>query len=152
MNETRPDFQRTKCACGTCTMCCRVQPGFLLPSDIDRVAEALGTDRDGVKEYLWASPGAVGMNTQTGDVVRIGTITPKMAHGSCIFLTKQGLCSIHAASPFGCAFFDMHMPVKEGNKRSLWGLTLINDDEEYAEYRKTLVPAKSWRPFGRSRV
>ena len=39
--------------------------------------------------------------------------------GSCKFLSKEGACTIHEISPFGCAFFDGHAHASPASDRLL---------------------------------
>jgi hypothetical protein len=80
-------------------------PGFLIPADLERIIPA------GADPYLWAdknllaSPGALVL--KGGQPFRIHTLVPAVKKdGSCIHLTLEQRCDIHAAAPFGCAFFD----------------------------------------------
>jgi len=143
-------FQRTVCACKTCTDCCKSQPGHLVPGDMERIAEHLGQPLEAVKLKFWASPGAVVMDTQTGIQFRIGTITPRFDRRkkACVFLTEGNQCGIHAVAPFGCSFFDTHQTREEGMKRSMWGMDKIQSDPEYTKLRASLPFAESWRPKG----
>lgn len=142
--------KRTVCACTECQSCCRVQPGHLLPGEMERIAEHLGKHLDAVKPLFWASPGALVMNTQTGIQFRIGTITPKYdrRRKACVFLTEEGHCSIHEVAPFGCAYFDTHQSAAYGRSLSTWGLEQIQGSPEYHALRHTLPFAESYRPKG----
>ena len=63
---------------------------------------------------------------QRGHVFRIPTLVPaRQSSGACIFLTAEDQCAIHAVAPFGCAFFDAHMPGSEADRRSSHGLRAI---------------------------
>ena len=106
MENTRVEFgrERTKCGCRDCRINCQFMPGYLIPSDLERMIPA------GIDPYQWAdtnlsaSPGA--LVSQSGRQFRIHTLVPAAKpDGSCIHL-QDGLCNIHAVSPFGCAFFD----------------------------------------------
>jgi hypothetical protein len=81
-------------------------PGFLIPADLDRMLPARFTDPlKLVEQALLASPGALVM--KDGDLFRIPTLVPATKKdGSCIHLTTDGQCAVHANAPFGCAFFD----------------------------------------------
>ena len=66
------------------------------------------------------------LNVGIGPTLRLAdgrTLTlPKLVpqrnpSGACIFY-KQGQCSIHAVSPFGCSHFDAHMSDAEFSRRS----------------------------------
>ena len=105
MSRTEFGLERTACGCGACVTNCRFMPGFLIPSDLERMIPA------GVDPYLWAdknllaSPGALVM--KDGETFRIQTLVPAVKKdGACIHLAEDMCCKIHAAAPFGCAFFD----------------------------------------------
>jgi Fe-S-cluster containining protein len=138
-----PEFKRTVCACETCVSCCKSQPGYMIPGDAEKIAAHLG---EPVEQYLWASPGAKVMNTVTRAITPIGTITPRMQDGKCVFLAEDGKCRVHPVAPFGCAFFDTHMGPVEGNMRSMWGLRQIVDNPEYQKLRANLPSATSYKP------
>jgi len=107
MNDTPFPFERTTCACEGCRKCCKVQPGPLIPGDLQRIAEFLKLSVEEARKFFVASPGA--LVKQHGEVRRIGTITPKMRHSRCVFLDKNERCKIHPVAPAGCAYFDTHM-------------------------------------------
>jgi len=95
---------RSTCACSGCKLNCRFMPGFLIPQDLARMIP-LDTD-----PFLWAehnllaSPGA--LVSSEGRKFRIPTLVPATKpDGSCMNLTDDGRCGIHAIAPFGCAFF-----------------------------------------------
>src|SRR6185437_11995882 len=129
--RTEFGYRRTSCACHNCRLNCEVMPGFLIPADLGRmIPKECGKCRrpmkgtttwDGacdcgglirnVDEYIWAeqnllaSPGALVISE--GKFRRIPTLVPATKEdGSCIHLTSEGNCDIHAVAPFGCAFFD----------------------------------------------
>lgn len=137
-------FERTVCACADCQSCCRRQPGYLIPGDVDRLVAATGRP---AKEFLVASPGAVVMNLETRVQRRIGTITPKFHGGKCVLLDDNGRCTVHAVAPFGCAFFDTHMKIHEGQQRSRWGLEQIVKNQEYKTIRSKLSLTKHYKPW-----
>jgi hypothetical protein len=151
MNEPdEPPFERTICACNECCAHCRRQPAPLIPRDLKRIADALGLPVEvAARRYLVASPGAiVGRQTSHGmALARIGTIVPRMEDGKCVFLTDDGKCSIHAVSPFGCAYHDAHLPGEVATARSMWSLQQIVGDAGYARLRDSLDKAESWNPI-----
>ena len=115
-------LQRTVCACQQCVQPCRHMPGYLLPEDLEPITVALGMTNplEMARYYLLASPGPLVVNQQTGQRQRIPMLVPdRKDDGSCIVLQDNRLCRIHAVSPAGCAFFDMHMSSAEGQRRSL---------------------------------
>ena len=149
LNATRPPFARTVCACEACRANCRAVPGHLIPSDVARVGALLFaagrvTSPGDVGAWLRASPGAtVGTRRPGGGLRlwRVGTVVPaRRADGVCVFLDPHGLCAIHAASPFGCAYFDVHEPEALASAKSAWGLSAILADPAYRTYRSTLAP------------
>jgi Fe-S-cluster containining protein len=138
-----PPFQRTVCGCAQCVQCCKEQPGHLIPSDITRIQEFLNRPVEGL---LAASQGALVLDIQEGRQFRIRTVVPKTERGRCVFLTPDDKCGIHPVAPFGCSFFDTHMSVVEGQKRSSWGLRMIRDNVFYQEFRKKLPLATTYKP------
>jgi len=117
-------FKRSVCACHECTANCKFIPGYLVPADIERISRELGYSNvvTFAMENLAASPGATVMNSE-GRVFQIPTLVPqRKADGSCKFLDKNNRCTIHAVSPFGCAFFDAHQSTDEANRKSGRGL------------------------------
>jgi Fe-S-cluster containining protein len=143
-----PPFERTTCACAECTQCCRDQPGYLRPGDLERIAAHRGETVAEASRFFWSSEGALVMNLQTGRQFRIRTITPRRERGKCVFLDDQGRCTVHAVAPFGCAYFDTHMSGREGQTRSSWALREVQHDDAYHELRKTLIVATSYKPKG----
>jgi Fe-S-cluster containining protein len=131
VDSTRTEFGfcRTRCDCIECTRNCRNIPGYLIPADLDRMHDHLAPDQDlrhWAAQHLLASPGA--LVVRDGCAFRIPTLVPaRRPDGACIFLTATGRCSIHAVSPFGCAFFDSHMPDSECDRRSKHGLRAVLD-------------------------
>ncbi|HZS06759.1 MAG TPA: hypothetical protein VFD58_18115 [Blastocatellia bacterium] len=128
MPETRTafGFSRTECDCEECVLNCRYIPGYLIPSDLENIVSHLGYD-DLLRfamENLMASPGATVM--ADGQVFQIPTLVPqRQSDGACKFLGENNRCSIHAASPFGCAYFDCHQSRCESDRRSIAGLHAI---------------------------
>ena len=125
--RTEFGFERTECACSDCTLNCKHLSGYLLPSDVERIARHLGYTNlgDFAFDNLLASPGATVMNAE-GHIFQIPTLVPRRkADGSCVFLDANDRCTIHAVSPYGCSFFDAHQADSEANARSGRGLQEI---------------------------
>ena len=127
--ETRTEygFERSECACQNCAAHCKFVPGYLVPADIERISRFLGYSNivTFALENLAASPGATVMSAE-GRVFQIPTLVPQRKEdGSCKFLDEQNRCTIHAVSPFACAFFDAHQSTVEANSRSSRGLQEI---------------------------
>ncbi len=136
-------YSRTVCGCQSCTINCRFMPGYLIPADLERLRQRFGFETQWAFafSYLLASPGA--LVVKGGREFRIRTLVPRRANllseeqgNGCIFLDKDGRCSIHEISPFGCAFFDAHMPPFKYQPRTQAGLVAVQqaweDDAEYA--------------------
>lgn len=138
-------FNRTTCACEQCRACCKRQPGSLASGDLERIQDYLGLQDDEVKDWFWASPGALVKDSLTGRVQRVGTITPRFKKGRCVFLDKDERCTIHQVAPFGCSHFDTHMEPSFAQSRSLW-LVHTQMQPEYQALRNKLPYAQSYRP------
>lgn len=128
MRETRIKlgFPRTECACEECAINCHYIPGYLIPSDLEAIAGRLGYADlvNFAMETLLASPGATVL--VDGQVAQIPTLVPnRRLDGACRFLDADNRCSIHAVSPYGCAFFDCHQSRREADLRSCRGLQAI---------------------------
>lgn len=126
-SRTEFDFCRTHCDCRDCCRSCFHLPGYLIPADLPRMHQHLAADQDlcaWAKEHLLASPGALVM--RHGRMFRIPTLVPaRRPDGACVFLTNTGRCAIHSVAPFGCVFFDSHMPSAEADRRSKCGLQAV---------------------------
>lgn len=131
---------RTACSCANCSINCRFIPGYLIPADLERIAAHVGAENvmAFAAENLLASSGAI-VGTTDGQRHRIPTLVPaRHSNGACKFLAANGNCSIHAVSPFGCAFFDTHQSLEESDSLSMQGLMAIDrewqqpDDSVYA--------------------
>jgi hypothetical protein len=116
---------RTTCACADCSTYCTSMPGYLIPADLPRIEAATGRD---LSDLLLASPGARVKNSATDQEFQIPTLVPARRRGRCMFLTDAGRCGIHAVSPFGCAFFDAHVPKDQADALSAEGLVDIHRD------------------------
>lgn len=131
------EFRRTECACRECVACCKRQPGPLAPGDLEKIAAYLGETPEEARRHFRASPGAIVKDSRSGQKFQIGTITPKMEGGRCVFLDAQDRCRIHAVAPAGCAYFDTHMKAPEAHRRSL-GLVQLQQSFEYQRLRANL--------------
>jgi hypothetical protein len=74
--RTELGFERTVCDCKACKINCEFIPGFLLPSDIRRIALHLGYSNpvEFALDNLLASPGAIVVDR--GHIRRIRTLAP----------------------------------------------------------------------------
>jgi hypothetical protein len=83
-------------------------PGSLDVADLDRLCPA---DQH---IFAWAEQHLRAL-TQIG----VPTLVPaRQANGHCHWL-YEGRCAVHDHSPYGCAFFDSHMPHAEVKQRSV---------------------------------
>jgi hypothetical protein len=127
-------FERTVCACEQCTNYCRHVPGYLVPSDLERLCDycgCAGAFDSWANQHLLASPGALVM--RKGAIGRIPTLVPaRRDNAACIFLSADSSCSIHPIAPFGCAFFDSHQEDDAADRRSSRGLRAILEDWQSA--------------------
>lgn len=145
--RTEFGFNRTVCACSVCVRYCKHVPGYLIPADLDRIRGHLGGEtplQAWADTFLRASLGAI--VRQAGQLRRIPTLVPaRRVSGACVFLTAGDRCQIHAAAPYGCAFFDAHQPHEESVRRSLRGLQSVADawasDGMYARVWRALDAA-----------
>lgn len=140
-----PPFDRTVCSCPECVSCCTSQPGSLAAGQLEAIAAHLQLPVRVAALKFWASPGALLMNSHTGETLRLGTITPRLVRGRCVFLDSDDRCRIHAVAPFGCAYFDTHMTAAEAQPRSQW-LVRSQAAPAYQSLRRTLPPAASYKP------
>jgi hypothetical protein len=131
-------FERTICACRLCTINCEHQPGALAPSDLPRIAKHLGYESVNrfADECLRVSDGAK-VAMRDGRELSLATLVPVTTQtGACRFL-EAGRCTIHAVSPFGCAYMDAHMTDAECRRRTDTLLALlINEHEHPTEYSR----------------
>ena len=98
--------ERTSCDCSQCQAACRHMPGMLAPGDIENIARVLDIPCDGdfIRDHFCASDGAKVM--AQGQIISIPTIVPRLTETGCVFL-KDGMCSVHAVSPYGCRMFNV---------------------------------------------
>lgn len=136
VDNSREEFgyKRTSCTCGFCVTNCQYMPGFLIPSDLERMRQHVGpelTMEEFARFYLRASPGAkVGKKVPGGmQVFQIPTLVPARdpETNHCKFL-KEGRCSIHAVSPYGCAFFDCKDVNGTADELCAKGLNAVMED------------------------
>jgi hypothetical protein len=111
-------------------------PGFLIPADLQRMIPVDADPREWADKNLLASPGALVADSVTGQMYRIPTLVPATKpDGSCANLTEDGRCSIHAISPFGCAFFDCGSGTLAAADLARKGLLAVQDSFEDAAHR-----------------
>ena len=100
-------FTRTICACAICQAPCHHIPGSLDVDDLTRLCPPSQDLFSWAEEHLRA-------------IIDKGypTLVPARGlNGHCHWLF-EGRCSVHAAAPFSCAFFDAHMSEGEIERRS----------------------------------
>jgi hypothetical protein len=111
------DFARTSCGCAMCQVYCRHVPGRLTPPDLDRLVPP------GADVFTWAETHLRAATDQ--DYPKL--IPAQRADGSCHWY-DQGRCAVHTVAPFGCAFFDAHMPLDEVRQRSIAASQACRED------------------------
>lgn len=114
--RTEFGYSRTECSCRKCQLWCEHQPGFLVPSDLDRL---IPPDQDAL---AWAElhlRASLGFRTVVGPMILcIPSLVPaKQAHGHCHWYS-DGNCQVHDVAPFGCAFLDQHLTQRDAEERN----------------------------------
>ncbi|MBR3777679.1 MAG: YkgJ family cysteine cluster protein [Kiritimatiellae bacterium] len=82
--------------CRRCGACCRIKNGIVRvdEAEISRIAKYLGfTEDDFIATETEVAPD------------RKGLILKSRPDGSCVYLTDDNLCTIHAVKPDKCASF-----------------------------------------------
>ena len=107
------------CACEKCVSACRRDPGRLIPADVKKIAAFLALSEKELLESRLVRIPAVSRNSaihflapakrKAGRFLAApGSVVPDYyAHekGTCIFLTAENLCLVHAVKPFECAAY-----------------------------------------------
>jgi hypothetical protein len=115
-------FQRTACSCELCSFWCEIMPGYLVPSDLQRLCPPDADLMAWAREHVRASQGFRQFDLRTEEMLQVPSLVPaKQANGHCHWLQSDGRCGVHDKSPFGCAFFDQHMTEAEAKKRGQAG-------------------------------
>lgn len=125
MSRKEFNVERSSCACNACVANCKVIPGFLIPSDLPRMAGESDLF-EWAEKHLLASPGATFI--QRGVTTKIPTLVPAKTERGCIFLSDDNKCTIHEVSPFGCAFFDCQQPTMVADQLSIQAHRTILDE------------------------
>ena len=131
--------ERTYCDCDQCKVPCHHQPGYLVPSDVDRIAKNLGTTREFfVKTTLRAVNTHV--TVDDGEEFDIPLLTPVLARdGGCILFDKdKGQCLVHQVAPYGCRCFNACSPQDDDHERNADAFAAIMEDPKYLEDWSTL--------------
>lgn len=99
------------CSCEKCRECCRREPGWFLPEEIDPAAAFLGLTREAFIARYCAEHAA-------GSAL---ALSPAQTPGTtaCVFLGRDGLCAIHPVKPhecrkvYGCEAPSRHRRIRE---------------------------------------
>lgn len=99
-----------ECGCKTCQTACSHRPGWFAPGQIAKAAALLGmTEKEFFNTYIgvdwWEQQEPTYVLAPVTDAATPGSEYPFDPHGTCVFY-KEGKCSIHAAKPHECAFYD----------------------------------------------
>lgn len=95
-------FTRTTCSCALCTAPCKHVPGGLDPADLEFLCPP------GLDLFSWAEEHLRALCHKPYPIL----VPARQANGHCHWLFQER-CMVHQNSPFGCAFFDAHMPAEE---------------------------------------
>ncbi len=117
VNREEFAFSRTVCGCSFCQVHCRHVPGTLVPSDLPRLCP------QGQDVFAWAE---VHLRALT-DKLYPALVPARGVSGHCHWFF-DGKCAVHAAAPFGCAFFDTHMAEDEIDRRARAMAGAIRED------------------------
>ena len=118
-------YTRTECACKECVRNCYFIPGYLVPSDIQRIADHMN-ETDIVRfalDNLLASPGATII--ANGELFQIPTLVPARRQDSACRFLKDDRCTIHSVSPYACRLFDHCQTKEQADAISMRGLMEI---------------------------
>jgi hypothetical protein len=110
-------FRRTECGCAFCQAYCHHLPGTLDPSDLARLCP------EGQDVFAWAEQHLRAQIDQP-----YPALVPARNHlGHCHWYFG-GRCAVHENAPYGCAFFDAHMPDAEVERRTAATIRACRDD------------------------
>jgi hypothetical protein len=110
--RTEFGFERSACGCERCAVFCRYMPGYLIPSDLERLIPPEADALAWAKVHLRAvMPGPGGMPN---------LVPAQKRNGHCHWY-EEGKCLVWQNSPYGCAFFDQHMSFEEHDRRNQAG-------------------------------
>jgi len=104
-------FERTECGCAQCAMFCRVKPGYLIPSDLERLLPP------GHDALAWAKVHLRARLVAPGGIPSL--VPSRQVNGHCHWL-QQGRCTVWQNSPYACAFFG-HLGNQEIERRNQAG-------------------------------
>jgi hypothetical protein len=112
--QVRTEFglQRTACGCERCSLFCRHMPGYLVPSDLERLIPP------GEDPFAWAKIHLRAVMPVPGGFPNL--VPAQRPNGHCHWL-EDGKCTVWQNSPFGCAFFDQHMSRHDHESRNARG-------------------------------
>jgi hypothetical protein len=111
-------FRRTACACPLCQAPCRHLPGAFDPSDLTRLCPP------GHDLLSWAEQHLRALLDKP-----YPTLVPARRRSGYCHWHVGGACAVHPAAPYGCAFFDAHMPAAEEAARVAATVRAIRADE-----------------------
>jgi hypothetical protein len=138
---------RSECGCATCVANCRFKPGFLIPSDLERLVPSGADPFAWARVHLRASVGTKVLQVLgpgLAAIRQIGTLVPAHAgppipaHGTmalhvedfaCHWL-QDGRCLVHAAAPFGCAFFSCRDGESDHDELAKAGVAAVMEDAQ----------------------
>ncbi len=118
-SDSRPrhGFERTICGCAFCQVHCRHLPGALDPADLPLLCPPE------CDVFAWAEQHLRALDDKPYPVL----VPARRESGVCHWYL-DGQCLVHAQAPYGCAFFDSHMPEAEIRRRTVATVEAIERD------------------------
>ena len=110
-------FPRTACGCPFCQVYCRHLPGALDPSDLARLCPPQQ------ELFAWAEQHLRALVDKP-----YPTLVPARRPSGACHWYFAGRCAVHPQAPYGCAFFDSHMPRAEVDRRVSATVQAIRQD------------------------
>lgn len=139
------NYERTTCDCSLCRCGCYTMPGALAPGDLDRMAAASQPEAGepgSLERFAWmarnfraSTSGRI--ETKAGPIKFLSIVPAQKENGNCVFL-KGDACTVHGASPYGCAAHDMHEDDDAATaKTKAWLEDALSGTDEAGEYAST---------------
>jgi len=101
-----------ECSCEGCVSACHKKPGWFIPEEIKPAADSMGLsekeffDKYLAVDYYFSSTEKLFVLAPVTKRSKPGVEYPLDPRGSCIFITDDNKCSIHAFKPYECKHYD----------------------------------------------
>lgn len=122
--------------CGKCGHCCKYGSGFVLPTEILKLAEHLGMTADNFRKELLEE-----VEVFATKMYKLKTLKLGKQYGECLLLDKDNICKVQKVKPLHCRVGNCNM---QGEQLSIWFMLNHAVDEsnpdsirEWAIYLKT---------------